>query len=411
MLLKNVYILYPAGYSGSYLNWAIHASDDDLCKQVVTSPINLVDNSKFGGIGTSHLHHRVPTHQGIRQHLAWMIYNKPSQPKIYIINCDFENIHEVVSSILSYDKDPTFIVIHDNNDSDIRSYGQINCATKWPLFFAAKYADNGKKLDFDPFNCKTDLGFRNLVAENKVGFTNMYPLDDTSLDRIKSYHMNYLNWFRVRNAANPHEVSSDYYLDKECFPSACIFQLSCLDIVSKNFLSILNDILEESQCLSSFDTHRITSVHQEYIEIQQNLKWFSSLNIWKLQGHVDEYLLSHSVIQGMIISRIFNDCELHDTDPVTGSDPLGYMAWQAFYYRIKDSSWPNCDHEQDFFLLPKKVQTELIKKYNYVPRFNADPERAKCRSALTNWKNLSLEEINTIYQSFRKNFNTLSSVS
>jgi hypothetical protein len=411
MLTKNVYILYPAGYSGSYVNWAIHASDDDLCKQTVESPINLNSNSKYGGIGTSHLHHRIPTHQSIKQHLPWLILNKPVDKKVYILNSDKDDIAEVFCSILGYDKDPIFIVVHDNNDMDIRSYGQINCSTKWPVFFAANHAMFDRKLTFDPFDCANDRNFRNLVAENQVGFRDLYPLDDCVLDQVKSHYLNYLNWFRARNLQNPHEVNADYYIDRESFPENCIFQISCLDVVTENFPNILNNILNQSQCLSSFDTNRIASVHQEYVKIQKNLQWFDSLNTWKQQGHVDEYLLSHSAIQGMIISRILKDCELEDRDPVTGSNPLGYMAWQAFYYRVKDPSWPECDHEQDFYLLPKKVQIELIQNFNYVPKFSADPERAKCRSALVNWKNLSLEEINTIYQSFKKNFNTLSSVS
>jgi hypothetical protein len=411
MLTKNIYILYPAGYSGSYLNWAIHASDDDLCSQTVPSPINQDNNSKYGGIGTSHLHHRIPTHQSIKQHLPWMILNKPVDKKVYILNTSNEDIAEVFCSILGYDKDPIFVVVHDNNDVDIRSYGQINCSTKWPVFFSANHAMFEKKLTFDPFDCANDRNFRNLVAVNQVGFRDLCPLDNHALGKIKSHYQNYLNWFRARNAQNPHEVNTDYYIDRQGFPDNCIFQISCLDIVKENFPSILNNILTQSQCVSSFDTNRIISVHQEYIEIQKNLQWFKSLDTWKQYGHLDEYLRSHSAIQGMIISRILYDCELQDRDPVTGSDPLAYMAWHAFYYRVRDASWPDCDHEQDFYLLPKKVQAELIEQFDYVPRFSSDPERAKCRSALISWKNLSLQEINTIYQSFKKNFNTFSNVS
>ena len=405
MLLKNVYILYPAGYSGSYVNWAIHASDDDLCKQTVESPINQNSDSKYGGIGTSHLHHRIPTHQGIKQHLPWLILNKPVDKKIYILNCNNNDINEVFCSILGYDKDPIFIVVHDNNDMDIRSYGQINCCTKWPVFFSARFPYRGLQCPFDPFDFSNDLNFRNLVAEDKVGFLNMSPLDDKILDQIKSYYANYLNWFRARNLHNPHEVNADYYIDRDAFPDNCVFQISCLDVVKENFPNVLKNILHQSQCLSSFNTDRITTVHQEYGKIQKNLQWFNSLNNWKHHGYVDEYLLSHSAIQGMIISRILKDCWIEDIDP------LDRTAWQAFYYRVRDQSWPDCDDERDFYLLPKKIKVELIELFNYAPKYNVDPMRANCRSALANWKKLSLEEINMHYQSFKKNFNTLSRVS
>ena len=405
MLIKNIYILYPAGYSGSYVNWAINASDDDLCKTTVESPVNQNMNSMYGGIGTSHLHHRIPTHQGIKQHLPWLILNKPVDKKIYILNCSNNDIDEVFCSILGSDKYPIFIVIHDNNDMDIRNYGHINCCTKWPVFFAADHAYHGRNLKFDPFDYENDRNFRTLVAENHVGLRHMYPLDDSMLGQIKLHYKNYLNWFHARNLQNPHEVNSNYYIERQDFPENCIFQISCLDVVSDHFPTILNNILDQSQSLTSFDTDRIKSVHQEYVKSQKNLQWFDSLQTWEQQGYIDEYLLSHSAIQGMIISRILKDCLFEVIDP------LDYMAWQAFYYRVKDSSWPTCDDERDFCLLPKKIQAELIKLFNYVPKYNTDPMRAKCRSALANWKNLSLEEINIHYQSFKKNFKTLSSVS
>ena len=411
MLTKNIYIVFPAGYSGSFMNWAIHASDTDLCKQTVVSPINLADNSIYGGIGTSHLHHRTPTHQGIRQHLPWMIYNKPTLPKIFTINGDHSGVDEIVFSVLAYDIDPVFIFVHDNHDPDIRSYGQINCATKWPVFFSAQAATNGKKITFDPFNFSDDINFRNLSAENQVGFLNMYPLDNIVLDQVKSYYTDYLNWLKIRNTYNPHEVNTNQYLFRESFPDNCIFQVSCLDIVSKDFPTILHNILTESQCLSSFDTQKIIPVHQDYIKAQKNLQWFESIRTWRLTGKLDDYLLSHSAIQGMVISQILHDCEWVDKHPTTGNDPLGYMKWQAFYYRIKDSSWPDCDHEQDFYLLPKKIQTEIIKNFNYTPQFSTDVQRANCRKALADWKNLSLDDINTIYQSYKNNFSILSNVS
>ena len=243
------------------------------------------------------------------------------------------------------------------------------------------------------------------MAENQVGLRHMYPLDDSMLGQIKLHYKNYLNWFHARNLQNPHEVNSNYYIERQDFPENCIFQISCLDVVSDHFPTILNNILDQSQSLTSFDTDRIKSVHQEYVKSQKNLQWFDSLQTWEQQGYIDEYLLSHSAIQGMIISRILKDCLFEVIDQ------LDYMAWQAFYYRVKDSSWPTCDDERDFCLLPKKIQAELIKLFNYVPKYNTDPMRAKCRSALANWKNLSLEEINIHYQSFKKNFKTLSSVS
>lgn len=42
-------------------------------------------------------------------------------------------------------------------------------------------------------------------------------------------------------------------------------------------------------------------------------------------------------------------------------------AWQEFYQQIRDSSWPDCEHEQDFDQLPKHIQDECINQFGYTP--------------------------------------------
>lgn len=42
-------------------------------------------------------------------------------------------------------------------------------------------------------------------------------------------------------------------------------------------------------------------------------------------------------------------------------------AWQEFYKQIRDSSWPECESEQEFNNLPKHIQQEIVSTFGYVP--------------------------------------------
>jgi hypothetical protein len=41
--------------------------------------------------------------------------------------------------------------------------------------------------------------------------------------------------------------------------------------------------------------------------------------------------------------------------------------WQEFYSSIRDPSWPDCEHEEDFTQLPEHVQTECCTVFGYQP--------------------------------------------
>lgn len=404
MLTKNIYLLYPAGYSGNYVNWAISVSDLGLRHTTVKNPINDVDQTKYGGSGTSHLHHRIPTHQPIRQHLPWMVYNRPDNKGIYIVNTATYNMADTISQILDSDTDPVFIVIHDKNDLDIRAYGQINCITKWPVFLSAQYAAAGHELPCDPFNCD-DQEFRNLVAQNLVSIDSNIPVDGQQLDNVIVNYKKYQNWYQARHSVNPHEVNEKYYIVRENFPLDSLFQFSCQDVVSDKFPETLRQIFVKSQCSTDYNIDYFKQFHPNYIAAQKNLQWFESIKNWRNTGALDDFLKGHSVIQGLVIREILNNCEfIYPTE-------LEIMQWKAFYSDIRDASWPNCRLESDYIFLPEQIRIELQTVFGYCPKQSVDPEKIKCRKLLANWKELTLDEINVIYQNYKNKFNALSKVS
>lgn len=41
--------------------------------------------------------------------------------------------------------------------------------------------------------------------------------------------------------------------------------------------------------------------------------------------------------------------------------------WTEFYNQIRDPAWPDCDQEDEFFQLPKRIQQECCETFGYVP--------------------------------------------
>ena len=103
MLDKNIYLIYPPGYSGSYLSWCFSKSEIDLAESTVDDPLNIYNNKKYGGTGTSHLHYRIPTHSTIKEVMYWLILNQPKEKKIFLINgWDKGSIIETINNIMNF---------------------------------------------------------------------------------------------------------------------------------------------------------------------------------------------------------------------------------------------------------------------------------------------------------------------
>jgi len=318
MLTKNIYILYPPGYSGSYVSWAINVSDADMYKVTTSNPINSVDSNKYGTAGTSHLHHRIPTHQGIEDHMTWMVLNRPVDKKIFVINTDNNDIDRTLSHIVYSDRDPVIILIHDGGDWDTRAYGSINGLTKWPIRsllgmnnidVAISLGLAEQNVRWDPFDCATDLTCRNTIAlGNTKIIETLSPIENNP--RAMYTFLKHKMWYEVRNQAHPHEVNSDNYLYLKEFPSHRLHQISCLDVVSDYFPDLLNSILSQNNTLSDSNFDYVKQYQSTYISAQSNLQWFDSIAQWREQGIINAYLNSHAAIQGFFIRELVKKYKL-----------------------------------------------------------------------------------------------------
>ena len=387
MLTKNIYILYPAGYSGSYISWAINISDKDLYSSTVKNPINKSTSAQFGGQGTSHNHVRIPTHQGIYQHLAWVIYNRPTDKKIYIINDSSSSVYSSIRSIMQSDPTGVFVVIHNNSDTDVDAYGTINCITKWPTFCEARL----QLLDSDPrekmfswFESSKD--YRNFIVKNYSSFfSTMEKLDYSTLNKQVSKAV---NWYQARNKFHPHEVNESTYVSNFSLENR-IFDISCHDIASDYFPQWLENFMINSVVSDAYDCQYATNYHDNYIKAQPNLKWFDSIKEWEDSGKLNSYLTSHCGIEAHVILRIFKN----SNKPLVSVKQQSN--WIESYNSIKDPSWPAVADEHDFYTLPEWIQNEMLTQHGYKLNVAEDPN-----STILNldWENASTEEINQVYQ-------------
>lgn len=354
MLVKNIYLLYPAGYSGNYVNWAICRSDHDLSRITVTDPLNTTNSRQLGSAGTAHHHHRLPTHMAIPDLLIWIAKNRPQTPQTYVVFTTDLSLAHTIDSICRIDPDPVFIVIHDDNDLDIRIYGHLNAMLKWPTYFhmrqelsnfEAKILNSGTITDFDFFSAGDRREIRNAIAQNQIPWlVHLCPLDQDSSKRCRADIQKTKLWFDIRHSLQPHELPVNMHLVRDDLPYDSIFQLSCRDVASMAFIDFIKDFLTRSGCSDGWSVDPVCEYHQNYINAQVNLAWFQAMETWKHQesAELTEFLISNQVVEGFVIREILHRVGYH-SDPKVVLDGWQNQDLRTIndrYIQIQRSTWP-----------------------------------------------------------------------
>ena len=307
MLSKNIYLLYPPGYSGSYISWCISKSEESLAHITVDNPVNKSSTDKYGGYGTSHLHHRIPTHQNIHQTIAWIILNKPIEKKIYLVNFHDEGfLGYSVDHIMNFDRDPVFIQISATND-DTMMLANLNAITKWPLYFQVSELDKQFNIDLNSDD-KLELRNKFIKHYNKF-FPTSRPLDFHKeydyINNIKEFRRQYDNWYTLRNLNNPHEVNESYYAQPKSAPKH-YYNIDLLDIFKGSFSEQLSDIMNKCN-VGTFNFDYVKEFHQTYVDSQKNLQILSELQEFRKTKIVTEYLTSHPLIEALVVKELLNE--------------------------------------------------------------------------------------------------------
>ena len=392
MLKKNVYLVYPAGYGGNYVNWALSISDLDTRQTCVQNPINTNKSNLHGGVGTSHLHERVPTHQGYSTHVNWVLYNRPTEPKIYIINAEDALVSNIIVELFSHDPTGVVICIHNNDNEIIKSYSEINMVTKWPTFIAGRWAATGIKPVFDPYNIDPkSYIFRNWAVDNPEFMWHFGKLDKQQILDLASRKQ---EWYRVRHLHQPHEVNTSTYLVPDNAILDRVYQLSSLDVASDRLPGIIEDILGTSGISDNYNTEYLKQFHHNYVDVQTNLQWFDSYQHWEQTGELDEYLTSHGIIEAQLIRRILARI---DWVELTENDK---DRWLRFYETIRGIDWPDSvNDEYDYYNLPDWIQKE-IQKFGYKFKITSKPNQDMLD---LDWRNSNIHKINDVFQKNKNN--------
>lgn len=311
MLRKNIYLIYPPGYSGSYISWLLHKSEISTASSTVDNPLNLSKNDTYGGQGTSHLHHRIPTHASIKMLAYWLILNQPKDKRIYLVNAwDQGKFGDTLNAIVQMDRDPVIIHITADNE-DVRALGNINAITKWFLYFKVRQLDTFFNFNDDP----EDITSRNRFVElYDIIFPTSYTIDfdknvDTSnlaqLDKKNSWYNSrdtYKLWYELRHKYNPHEVNESMYVIPKHKPDN-YFSIDLLSIYGDNFTEILSNIINQLD-IGTFDFTYASGFHQNYVDAQIHLQYITEIEKFRETKVLTEYLQSHSLIQALVIREI-----------------------------------------------------------------------------------------------------------
>jgi hypothetical protein len=302
---KNIFFLFPPGYSGNYLQWIINVSEESKKEFTVKNP--LLPN------GTSHAFVRRPTHMGVFNILNWIIKNNPALPQTFILytNAAKESwidhpAHAAYRLLKSY---PTglFVNIYASTEDDIK-VGALNSYTKWTTWMYDQTAFGPSKTPtFDWEGGKNNIisiSDRNWLVEHWRSF---FAINDRPFNWEElTYNIDsFKRWYNVRRELEPAETDPEQFNNFEPFPFDNILDISLSEIYSSDFLNTTKFTQwVESQNAGTFDWEYAKSYHQVYLDAQDNLQWFTHITAMREQKLVSRWLLKHTLGQAFVLEEV-----------------------------------------------------------------------------------------------------------
>lgn len=139
-------------------------------------------------------------------------------------------------------------------------------------------------------------------------------------------------------------------------------------IHQRPWLDVINTlVIENGHIMAEFETYGnyVLKHYPESVNVVGPITHL--INMYDREDYSFDELLAE-VRQRTNNSFISVNIETHSytTDRTTNSK----TAWLSFYEQIRDPTWPDCDHESDFKLLPKYIQKECIEVFGYRQKFD-----------------------------------------
>lgn len=327
MLKKNIYIVYPAGYAGSYLRWCLRKSEKSTASNTLDNPINNSANEKYGGAGTVHLELRKPTHASIDHIMYWNNLHQPKEKLIYLVNA-WNNLwrSRTFTHILNMDRDP--VIIHITDDyRDSRELGNLNAITKWPLVFEIQFQHQRFGIDF--YNIEDSLYVRNTFVNHFDTIFFSSPSMKFDIDKKVSvldadtnprlfaqsdffyYLQEFQNqWYTVRNNKTPHEVNGEEFITPYNVPKN-YYSIDLQEIYKNNFASKIEHIMEKCDA-GDYDFSYVKDFHSQYVNCQSNLQYINEINSFRENKNLTSYLNSHPYLKAMLIREMLPKLSNYD---------------------------------------------------------------------------------------------------
>ena len=338
MLKNNIYIVYPAGYGGSFIRWCLRKSEMDTANITLDNPINTNNTKEFGGMGTTHLELRKPTHCGIEHIMYWMILNQPKEKLIFLVNA-WNNLWKsrTFVHLLNMDRDPVIIHITDAN-KDSRELANLNAITKWPLIFELQFHSQRFNIDF--YNLEDTLHVRNILVKyydtifsssSPMNFTDSpysviegeknpkLPSTSEFYDHLYECHN---QWYTVRNNHTPHEVNGEEFVTPYKVPKH-YYSIDIQDIYTDSLFSKLEEITTNSNC-GSFNFEYAKNFHSEYVGYQNNLQYLTEMKEFRKTKTLTPYLVSHVYMKAMLIREMMPKLNNYDWESKSLEEIVSY---------------------------------------------------------------------------------------
>jgi hypothetical protein len=326
MLQNNIYIVYPAGYGGSFIRWCLRKSEQDTAESTLDNPINIDPSGQFGGAGTAHLELRKPTHAGIEHLMYWTILNQPKEKLIYLVNA-WNNLwrSRTFVHLLNMDRDPVIIHITDAN-KDSRELANLNAVTKWPLIFELQFHNARFGIDF--YNLQDTLQERNIIVkyyDTIFGSSSPMKFNDNPYSVIEGEKNPRLmaspefydhlyechnQWYTVRNNNTPHEVNGEEFVTPYKVPKH-YYTIDVQDIYSNQLFEKLERITSDSN-VGTYNFDYAKQFHPTYVEHQSNLQYLDEMQEFRKTKTLTPYLTSHPYIKAMVIRDMLPKLNQYD---------------------------------------------------------------------------------------------------
>jgi len=265
MLNRNLWMIWPTGYYGSYIHWLISRAEQDLSK-------NTIDNPFFNN-GSAHAHIKNPPHQTIEFQIQAMLRNRYPTGTIYPIgirsnvsyNSDNHNWMKSFENtffwIMRIENEPVIINLYNGGNDYHTKLAAINVYHKEHWIIETVPDSNG----YYPFKDNDKLFARNYLVEN---WKHIYPWhnEQLSTNTVDLYREAMNKSLQLR-----HEKEGWEYNKEDNWIHASgkyLYNIEISTVLQPNFIDILADIM--SHCaIGNFDWDAVRHIHSEFINKQQ----------------------------------------------------------------------------------------------------------------------------------------------